>query len=259
MLCSHYLPDKGRTCNNYARHNGLCHAHRGKAPAPLTVVTAPPVPVTAAPDLQYDLLLQDALFANADRLTPNHGNRTTETVHLQGTMASLVTSLAALETIDVPQGFDAIVMVVGRIFVTDDHGLDTTQRLRVMSVIRHNAQQAWALPGTAWTYARILERVAAFAEGHALRPCIYVRLVEEVLEGLELCPTGKLARLVNSLVSFHPGVIVGYTPAEEMQRQLAALAQQDLTAPEKQRLATSVMQSYGLDADAMAPWLDALA
>ena len=66
------------------------------------------------------------------------------------------------------------------------------------------------------TYKEILERVWAISDEHEHRDAIRSVLKEEIQDGMKMCFTGQVTRLVNSLSGFTEGVEITISVSEQI-------------------------------------------
>jgi hypothetical protein len=100
-----------------------------------------------------------------------------------------------------------------------------------------------------WGYIRSRESAEEQAQ-------LVARLVQEVMDGMETCPNGKICRLVNVLAGFYEFRESAAKDREEFQRRFASLT---LTAdPERDAAAEALMDEYEIPEDERGGWLGAL-
>lgn len=212
-------------------------------------------------DLAYIEYLQTALYAH----TGGHVelDDASETAHAASVVSSLHASLKVLGRVPVEPGFVGAHVAATHLLFDDDHLPESfidnpARRMCLLLVIKHNSAQPWTLKGTHWTFGLALDHVAAYAETHAQRACIYHRLVDELWDGLRMCPLGKLERLVNCLTGFHPDIRIALKPGELLQNRMAAIAGRDATHDEKLAEARSVLTDMCVAQTDWPAWLSAL-
>jgi hypothetical protein len=116
-----------------------------------------------------------------------------------------------------------------------------------------------ALGAFGQSYADVLMHVWAYVRGEASerRAQLVARLVQEVRDGIETCPNGKICRLVNVLAGFYEFRGQAEKDREEFQRRFANLATA-AAAEERAAAAEALMEEYEIPEGERGGWREAL-
>jgi len=130
--------------------------------------------------------------------------------------------------------------------------LSTTLRDRIVTELTHDyfETQAFSLQ-----YGDILDRVWAYIRIHEQRSELYIRLIQEIADGLEQCSNGKTARLVNTLQGFDETLEMD-PPKEMFQNSISMLTQ--IPAAEREPRARALFLEYAIPEADQAAWLEPL-
>ena len=108
-------------------------------------------------------------------------------------------------------------------------------------------------------YDELLRRTWDYALAHPdVTNEIGVRLAEEVLDGVGLCPQGKMTRLANVLRGFDSRLesVSTLSTREQLQNRMVTL--RALPMEERKAAAEAVFAELSIPAEEQAPWLEAL-
>lgn len=105
-------------------------------------------------------------------------------------------------------------------YLTD--GFDIFTNLRVYYIIRNNCSLPTIVSKCGVTYGELFERVWSITKTHKSRIEIRKILKDEILAGANLCFTGQVTRLVNSLCGFIDGIQIGYSENEQINNAVIA-------------------------------------
>ena len=108
-------------------------------------------------------------------------------------------------------------------------------------------------------YGDLLCRIWDYALAHPdVTKEIGVRLAEEVLDGVGMCPQGKMTRLANVLRGFDARLesVSTLTTREQLQNRMVTL--RSLPLEERRAAAEAVFAELSIPAEEQEPWLDAL-
>jgi hypothetical protein len=108
-------------------------------------------------------------------------------------------------------------------------------------------------------YGDLLQRIWDYALAHSdVKNEIGVRLAEEVLDGVGMCPQGKMTRLANVLRGFDPRLesVSTLSTREQLQNRMVTL--RSLPMEERRVAAEAVFAELSIPAEEQEPWLDAL-
>ena len=106
-------------------------------------------------------------------------------------------------------------------------------------------------------YGDVLDRVWTFIRSHKHRDDIFLRLAQEILEGIGMCTNGKMARLVNVLQGFDETLLVE-APKEVFQDKFALLRKLPNAAGERGVAAQALFEEFSIPEAERAVWLEAL-
>ena len=104
-------------------------------------------------------------------------------------------------------------------------------------------------------YGDVLDRVWAFLRSHVHRDALFVRLIQEIAEGLGQCSNGKMARLVNALQGFDETLDVD-PPKELFQNHIVML--RGRPKAEREERAAALFTEYAIPEAERPAWLEAL-
>jgi len=104
-------------------------------------------------------------------------------------------------------------------------------------------------------YGRVLDRVWAYIRGHQDRFELFIRLGQEIAEGVGQCSNGKMARLVNVLRGFDDTLEVD-PPKEVFQNKIAML--QHVPLAEREPAARLLFQEFEIPSEEQNAWLEPL-
>jgi hypothetical protein len=104
-------------------------------------------------------------------------------------------------------------------------------------------------------YGRVLDHVWAYIRGHKDRFELFIRLGQEIAEGVGQCSNGKMARLVNVLQGFDETLDVE-PPREVFQNKIALL--QSAPLAERESAARLLFTEHNIPAEEQAAWLEPL-
>jgi hypothetical protein len=127
-------------------------------------------------------------------------------------------------------------------------------RERVIMELNHDYYEcvAFSVP-----YGDVLDRVWTFIRSHKHRDDIFIRLAQEIAEGIGMCTNGKMARLVNVLQGFDETLLVE-APKEVFQDKFALLRKLPNAAGERGVAAQALFEEFSIPEAERAVWLEAL-
>lgn len=73
------------------------------------------------------------------------------------------------------------------------------------------------------TFIALFEKVYSIIQESTYKTCLLQVLKDELSDGIDTCLTGQLARLVNTLNGFLPGVVISINKTEELSNSIIAL------------------------------------
>ena len=129
-------------------------------------------------------------------------------------------------------------------------GSDTREKM--ITEITHDYFEciAFSIP-----YGDVMDRVWAFIRSHKDRAELFVRLAQEIAEGVGQCTNGKMARLVNVLQGFDDTLEVD-PPKEVFQEKIALLMKRPVE--ERVEAARALFIEFSIPEAEQAPWLESL-
>jgi len=129
-------------------------------------------------------------------------------------------------------------------------GTDTREKM--ITEVTHDYFEctAFSIP-----YGDVIDRVWAFIRSHKDRSELFIRLAQEIAEGIGQCTNGKMARLVNVLQGFDDTLEVD-PPKEVFQEKIALL----MKRPKEERVTTAraLFIEFSIPEAEQAPWLESL-
>jgi len=127
---------------------------------------------------------------------------------------------------------------------------DLAQRLIAEVTHDYFETLAFSLP-----YGHVLDRVWAFLRSHVHRDSLFVRLIQEIAEGLGQCSNGKMARLINALQGFDETLDID-PPKELFQNHIVML--RGRPKAEREERAAALFTEYAIPEAERPAWLEAL-
>jgi hypothetical protein len=125
-------------------------------------------------------------------------------------------------------------------------------RERVVMELQHDYYEsiAFKIP-----YGDVLDRIWGFIRHHKERRELFIRLIQEIVEGIGMCTNGKMARLVNVLQGYDETLHVD-PPMELFHEKMAAL----MKHPKMERIdaARILFVEFSILESDQKPWLDLL-
>jgi hypothetical protein len=127
-------------------------------------------------------------------------------------------------------------------------------REKVIMELQHDYYEsvAFSVP-----YGDVLDRVWTFIRTHKYRHDIFIRLAQEIAEGIGMCTNGKMARLVNVLQGFDETLLVE-APKEVFQDKFALLRKLPKGTGERGVAAQALFEEFSIPEAERAVWLEAL-
>jgi hypothetical protein len=125
-------------------------------------------------------------------------------------------------------------------------------RNRMVTELTHDYFEtiAFSIP-----YGDILDRVWTFIRSHKERDELFVRLGQEIAEGVGQCTNGKMARLVNVLQGYDDTLEVD-PPREAFHDKIASLMK--LPKEERIDMARSLFLEFSIPVEEQSAWIDSL-
>jgi len=110
------------------------------------------------------------------------------------------------------------------------------------------------------TYKEVMERIWTISENHEHKYAIRNILKDEVMDGLSVCFTGRITRVVNSLCGFIDGIQIGYSINEQISNGIIAIMRRADNDPELNVEAEvkKYLNELNIPEEQQKPWLDAL-
>ena len=127
-----------------------------------------------------------------------------------------------------------------------------SHRERVVVELTHDYFETEAF---SLSYGAVLDRVWAYIRGHVHRSELFVRLAQEINEGLGQCGNGKMARLVNALQGFDDTLEMD-PPKELFQNSISMLTQ--IPVEEREARARALFLEYAIPEGEQPAWLEHL-
>ena len=128
----------------------------------------------------------------------------------------------------------------------------TRHRERVITELTHDYFETEAF---SLRYGAVLDRVWAFIRPHVHRQELFVRLAQEINEGLGQCSNGKMARLVNTLQGFDDTLEMD-PPKEMFQNSISMLTR--IPVGEREARARALFLEYAIPEGEQPAWLEHL-
>jgi len=125
-------------------------------------------------------------------------------------------------------------------------------REKVIMEVQHDYYEsvAFSVP-----YGDVMDRVWTFIRTHTNRADLFIRLAQEIAEGVGMCSNGKMARLVNVLQGFDETLLV--EPPKEVFQDKIALVRK-LPLPERGPAAKVLFEEFSIPEDERGVWVEAL-
>lgn len=132
--------------------------------------------------------------------------------------------------------------------------MTNSTRERIIMELNHDYYEciAFKVP-----YGEVLDRVWMFIRSNKYRNDIFLRLAQEIQEGIGMCTNGKMARLVNVLQGFDETLLVD-APKEVFQDKFALLRKLPNAAGERGVAAQALFEEFSIPEAERAVWLEAL-
>lgn len=94
---------------------------------------------------------------------------------------------------------------------------------RIVEFLKAQAAEPSYHDGYKIAYKHLFEQVYSIARESPYRESLALALRDEIVDGIDICLTGQLSRLVNALNGFVPGVFVNISKKEELSNSIIAL------------------------------------
>jgi hypothetical protein len=104
------------------------------------------------------------------------------------------------------------------------------------------------------TYRLLLAHIVAYIQTHQERDELIRRLEEEIVDGIDTCPNGKMCRLVNVLQGYYEMPTSGPS-REEFQHRIAEISR---LSEGRREAAEAAFDEYNIPAEERETWLEAL-
>ena len=112
------------------------------------------------------------------------------------------------------------------------------------------------------TYEQVLDRVWLIIQDHDCVEQLQDILRQELLDSIGTCFTGRLTRLVSTLVGFVPGVEISVSPEEQMQDEISAalhnLHDHENYLVKAKAKVRDILLEYNIERDKWSAWLEAI-
>jgi len=105
-------------------------------------------------------------------------------------------------------------------------------------------------------YGDVLDRVWTYIRTHKENTELVIRLAQEVLEGVQQCGNGKMARLVNVLRGFDPEMDIAEMPKTMFYARIAQLKKEPLE--KREALANTLFDEASIPLEERPQWLEPL-
>jgi predicted house-cleaning noncanonical NTP pyrophosphatase (MazG superfamily) len=156
----------------------------------------------------------------------------------------LLANLARLRAVPIPKDLDALVEFV----------LPLPENIAYTLVRDYDKLIIPSSTGPV-RYSKIFDHLWSYIRSHPHKEELVKRLTEEIIEGVGVCPNGKLARLMNVVEGYMEGVSTA-NPKELFQNRMAVIAAMEKT--DRLKEATKAFQEFGIPEGERGPWLEAL-
>jgi hypothetical protein len=178
----------------------------------------------------------------------------TDTQNIHRSSVQTATHKAVLQlmkrTVTIDQ--ETLVEIIPDIENTKKISIKGVSRERVIMELQHDYYEsiAFRIP-----YGDVLDRVWGFIRHHKERHELFIRLVQEIVEGIGMCTNGKMARLVNVLQGYDDTLHVD-PPKEIFHEKMAQL----MKIPKAERVDTAriLFIEFSILESEQKPWLDLL-
>jgi len=129
----------------------------------------------------------------------------------------------------------------------------SSHRERIVLELTHDYFETEAF---SLSYGSVLDRVWAYVRSHVHRDALFVRVAQEIAEGVGQCSNGKMARLINALQGFDDTLELD-PPKELFQNHIVMLRGQP--PAERDAKARALFVEYAIPEAEQGAWLEALA
>ena len=168
----------------------------------------------------------------------------TQSVHRSSTQKAMQDSLVKLRAIPIPEGMDAV-----------EEFLLIDTDLNPYSLIKDVCTLTVSLSSGPVSYAETFNHLWAYIRSHEHKSELVKRLSEELLDSVNVCANGKLARLVNVVEGYMEGVSTA-NQKELFQNRMAVIAKMEKS--EQLEAATKAFKEFEISEDEQEAWLEAL-
>ena len=168
----------------------------------------------------------------------------TESVHRQSTQGMLLANLARLHAVPIPMGLDPL----------EEFVLPLPEHIAYVFVKDYDKLIIPLSTGPV-PYSKVFDHLWSYIRIHQHKEELVKRLAEEIVEGVGVCPNGKLARLMNVVEGYMEGVSTA-NPKELFQNRMAVIAAMEKT--DRLKEAAKAFQEFGIPEGEQGPWLEAL-
>jgi hypothetical protein len=205
--------------------------------------------------LQEDLLRRPVVF----KRDPDGGvdlaalGADPQSVHRSSVQNTTQKALPKLMTRCLEEGQETLLEIITDLTDTTKvrvSGTDTRERMITEITNDYFECIAFSVP-----YGDVLDRVWAFIRSHKYRSDMFIRLAQEIAEGMGMCTNGKMARLINVLQGYDDTLEID-PPKEVFQEKIALLMKRP--AEDRAEAARALFIEFSIPEAEQAPWLESL-
>jgi hypothetical protein len=142
-------------------------------------------------------------------------------------------------------------------------GFNIGANLALINLIRSNCSLTSIVSRNGIKYKELLQKIWSISNQHEHKINIRRRLREEIFDGVTVCFTGKITRLVNSLTGFIDNIGIGYSENEQINNAVIATLRkcerENIEDVEEiKREIKNVLNGLNVAEDRQQIWLDAV-
>jgi hypothetical protein len=176
----------------------------------------------------------------------------TQNIHRSSVQTSTQKAVLQLMTRSVDPDQETLIEVIKDLEDPKKIRIVGVTRERLIMELQHDYYECIAF---SISYGEVLDRVWTFIRSHKSRNDIFIRLAQEIAEGIGMCTNGKMARLVNVLQGYDDTLCID-PPKEIFHEKMAQL----MKVPKAERVdaAHILFIEFSILESDQKPWLDLL-
>ena len=180
-----------------------------------------------------------------------------QNVHNSAIQDSFSRSVKLLIENELPKNNDFF-NAMWRYYIFD--GINIIRNLTFLNKVKADCALNDIITRVGVTYKEVMERIWTISENHEHKYEIRTILKDEVLDGLGVCFTGRITRVVNSLCGFIDGIQIGYSVNEQISNGIIAIMRRADNEPDLNVEAEvrKYLNELNIPEEQQRPWLEAL-